>query len=41
MVGHTTTEGTFRPDRLGPIAARYELDLDFILENVIHARFLN
>ena len=35
------TEGTFRPDRLEPIAARYELDLDFVLENVIHARFLN
>ena len=35
------TEGTFRPERLAPIAARYELDEDFVMENVMHARVLN
>ena len=28
------TEGTFRPERLVPIAQRYQLDTDFVLENV-------
>ena len=35
------TEGTFRPERLGPIAARFELDHDFVMENVLHQRVLN
>ena len=35
------TEGTFRPERLLPIAARYELDQDFVMENVMHARVFN
>ena len=28
------TEGTFRPDRIRPIAARFNLDADAVLENV-------
>ena len=35
------TEGTFRPERLGPIAARFELDHDFVMENVVYERILN
>jgi RecA/RadA recombinase len=35
------TEGTFRPERLAPIAARFELDHDFVMENVLHQRVLN
>ena len=27
-------EGTFRPDRIRPIAARFNLDADAVLENV-------
>jgi len=32
------TEGTFRPDRLTPIALKYGLDPDAVLENVTYAR---
>lgn len=32
------TEGTFRPQRLVPIAERFGLDADFVLDNVLHAR---
>ena len=35
------TEGTFRPERLQPIAARFELDHDFVMENVVYDRVLN
>ena len=28
------TEGTFRPERLAPIAERYGIDTDFVLDNV-------
>ena len=28
------TEGTFRPERIGPIAERYNLDKDAVLGNV-------
>ena len=35
------TEGTFRPERLEPVASRYQLDADFVLENVMHARVHN
>ena len=32
------TENTFRPDRLRPIAQRFNLDEDAVLENVMYAR---
>lgn len=32
------TEGSFRPERLAPIAARFQIDLDFCLENVLFQR---
>ena len=32
------TENTFRPDRLRPIAQRFNLDEDTVLENVMYAR---
>jgi len=32
------TENTFRPDRLRPIADRYNLDQDAVLDNVLYAR---
>lgn len=35
------TEGTFRPDRLREIAARFHLDPEAVLENVIFARAFN
>lgn len=35
------TEGTFRPERLAPIAARFELDYDFVMENVLYQRALS
>ena len=37
-VAYIDTENTFRPDRLRPIAARYNLDADAILQNVVYAR---
>ena len=35
------TEGTFRPERLMPIAKRYELDEHAVLDNVAYARAYN
>jgi len=35
------TEGAFRPERLIPIATRFDLDADFVQENVMHARIYN
>ena len=35
------TEGTFRPERLSPIATRYDIQTDFVMENVMHARAYN
>lgn len=35
------TEGTFRPERLHSIAARYDLDHDFLMENVMTTRVNN
>ena len=32
------TENTFRPERLRPIAARFNLDSDAILNNIVYAR---
>ena len=32
------TENTFRPDRLRPIADRYNLDQEAVLDNVLYAR---
>jgi meiotic recombination protein DMC1 len=32
------TEGAFRPERLAPIAERYGLDVDAVLENVTYVR---
>ncbi len=32
------TEGTFRPERIAPIADRFGLDQDLALDNIIHAR---
>jgi len=32
------TENTFRPDRLRPIADRYNLDQDAVLDNILYAR---
>jgi meiotic recombination protein DMC1 len=37
-VAYIDTENTFRPDRLRPIAARFNLDADAILQNVVYAR---
>ncbi|KAL3139027.1 Meiotic recombination protein dmc1 [Trebouxia sp. C0010 RCD-2024] len=37
-VAFIDTEGTFRPDRVRAIAARFGLDSDAVLENVSHAR---
>ena len=34
QVAYIDTEGTFRPERIRPIAARYGLDEDAVLENV-------
>ena len=33
-VAYIDTEGTFRPDRLRSIAARYNLDADAVLNNI-------
>lgn len=35
------TEGTFRPERLGPIAEKYGLSPEGVLENVVYARAYN
>ena len=35
------TEGAFRPERLAHIAERFELDADFVTENVVYARIHN
>jgi len=35
------TEGSFRPERLIPIAERFELDAEFVVENVVTARIFN
>ena len=35
------TEGSFRPERLKPIAARFDLDADFVVSNVLYARVYN
>lgn len=35
------TEGTFRPERLGPIAERFGLDPQTVLDNVAYARAYN
>jgi len=35
------TEGTFRPERLIPIAERFGLDSDFVVDNVVYARIWN
>lgn len=32
------TEGTFRPERIRPIAERFNLDGDAVLSNVLYAR---
>ncbi|AAS54591.1 AGR101Cp [Eremothecium gossypii ATCC 10895] len=40
-VAYIDTEGTFRPERIKQIAARYDLDPDACLENVSYARALN
>lgn len=34
MIPFFGAEGTFRPDRIRPIAARFNLDADAVLENV-------
>lgn len=35
------TEGTFRPERLAPIAERYQLNPDDVMDNVAYARAFN
>eukprot|EP01114_Cavostelium_apophysatum_P021174 TRINITY_DN7307_c0_g1_i1.p1 TRINITY_DN7307_c0_g1~~TRINITY_DN7307_c0_g1_i1.p1 ORF type:complete len:353 (-),score=107.01 TRINITY_DN7307_c0_g1_i1:1-1059(-) len=37
-VAYIDTEGTFRPERITPIADRYGLDVDATLDNIIFAR---
>ena len=37
-VAFIDTEGTFRPERIRPIAVRYNLDPDAVLENIVVAR---
>lgn len=32
------TEGTFRPERIRPIAERFGLDADAVLDNILYAR---
>ena len=38
MAMYIDTEGTFRPERLIPIAERYGLDQEQVLDNVAFAR---
>ncbi|KAF5832633.1 Rad51-like protein, partial [Dunaliella salina] len=40
-VAYIDTEGTFRPDRIIPIAQRFNLDADSVLGNIVHARAFN
>jgi meiotic recombination protein DMC1 len=40
-VAYIDTEGTFRPERVAPIAERYGLDPESVLDNVLYARALN
>ncbi|CAI5756988.1 unnamed protein product [Candida verbasci] len=40
-VAFIDTEGTFRPERIKSIAARFEVDPDTVLENISYARALN
>lgn len=37
-IAYIDTEGTFRPERIEPIATRYGLDAGAVLDNVIFAR---
>jgi len=37
-VAYIDTEGTFRPERIQPIAERYGLDHESVLENIAVAR---
>lgn len=37
-VAYIDTEGTFRPDRIRPIAERFNLDADAVLDNIVFAR---
>ncbi|KAL0211078.1 hypothetical protein P9112_009376 [Eukaryota sp. TZLM1-RC] len=37
-VAYIDTEGTFRPERIGPIAERFGMDPDQSLDNIIYAR---
>jgi len=37
-VAYIDTEGTFRPERIGPIAERYGLEKEATLDNIIYAR---
>jgi meiotic recombination protein DMC1 len=37
-VAYIDTESTFRPDRLRPIAERFNLDCEQVLENIIVSR---
>ena len=34
QVAYVDTEGTFRPERIRPIAERFQLDPDAVLDNV-------
>jgi len=40
-VAYIDTEGTFRPDRIRPIAERFNLDPDVVLGNLVYARAHN
>ena len=35
------TEGTFRPEKIGPIAERFQLNTKEVIENVFYARTYN
>eukprot|EP01125_Pyxidicula_operculata_P007984 TRINITY_DN2691_c0_g1_i3.p1 TRINITY_DN2691_c0_g1~~TRINITY_DN2691_c0_g1_i3.p1 ORF type:complete len:130 (-),score=11.08 TRINITY_DN2691_c0_g1_i3:249-638(-) len=37
-VAYIDTEGTFRPERILPIATRYGLNPESVLENIVYAR---
>ncbi|KAJ7528029.1 hypothetical protein O6H91_16G080400 [Diphasiastrum complanatum] len=37
-VAYIDTEGTFRPDRIVPIAERYGMDPNAVLDNIVYAR---
>ncbi len=41
MAMYIDTEGTFRPERIVPIAKRFGLDPDQVLENIAFARAYN